>query len=275
MMHNSNTIRLVALDLDGTLLHDDKSISDYTLHVLRRLSEQGIILIPASGRDLAGMKKNILTLPSIRYAICSNGAVILDTCTEKHLAEFTISPDSAFSILNYLDSLPVAYYAHTNLGRICSENLGDEAFLKKYPFITPHPKASPSVAAVLKEKNAAIYKLGLFTLDNRTFELLMSENRPDPFLSFMRTGDGIIEINSAFASKGNALSWICRKLEIPMEQVLTIGDNENDLSMLQMAGTSAAMGNAAADIKRAADYTADTNENDGAAHFLSDFFHFH
>lgn len=270
-MHNPNIIRLVALDLDGTLLHDDKSISDYTLHILYRLSAKGMIVIPASGRELSGMKKNILTLPFIRHAICSNGAVILDTCTERHLAEFTIPLDSALSVLKYLDSFPVAYYVHTNLGRICSGNLGDEAFLKQYPFINPYPTASPSVAARLKEQPAAIYKLGLFTLDENTMEFLMTKGSPVPSLSFTRTGDGIIEINSMLASKGNALSWICRKLEIPIEQVLAIGDNENDLSMLKMAGISVAMGNAEADIRKIAHYTADINEHDGAAHFLEDF----
>lgn len=84
-MHSENTtIRLVAVDMDGTLLHDDKSISDYTLDVLRRIVKKGVILVPASGRPIGGMKEAVLNnVDGIQYAICSNGAMLMDVPEEK------------------------------------------------------------------------------------------------------------------------------------------------------------------------------------------------
>ena len=79
-MHSEKTtIRLAAVDMDGTLLHDDKSISDYTLDVLRRIVKKGVILVPASGRPIGGMKEAVLNnVDGIQYAICSNGAMLMD-----------------------------------------------------------------------------------------------------------------------------------------------------------------------------------------------------
>lgn len=84
-MHSENTtIRLVAVDMDGTLLHDDKSISDYTLDVLRKIVKKGVILVPASGRPIGGMKEAVLNnVDGIQYAICSNGAMLMDVPEEK------------------------------------------------------------------------------------------------------------------------------------------------------------------------------------------------
>lgn len=84
-MHSEKTtIRLAAVDMDGTLLHDDKSISDYTLDVLRRIVKKGVILVPASGRPIGGMKEAVLNnVDGIQYAICSNGAMLMDVPEEK------------------------------------------------------------------------------------------------------------------------------------------------------------------------------------------------
>ena len=87
-MHSEKTtIRLVAVDMDGTLLHDDKSISDYTLDVLRRIVKKGVILVPASGRPIGGMKEAVLNnVDGIQYAICSNGAMLMDVQKEKSIS---------------------------------------------------------------------------------------------------------------------------------------------------------------------------------------------
>ena len=96
-MHSEKTtIRLVAVDMDGTLLHDDKSISDYTLDVLRRIVKKGVILVPASGRPIGGMKEAVLNnVDGIQYAICSNGAMLMDVPEEKSICETGIPTEKA------------------------------------------------------------------------------------------------------------------------------------------------------------------------------------
>lgn len=110
-MHSEKTtIRLAAVDMDGTLLHDDKSISDYTLDVLRRIVKKGVILVPASGRPIGGMKEAVLNnVDGIQYAICSNGAMLMDVPEEKSICETGISTEKAVEAIAYLEQFPVAY----------------------------------------------------------------------------------------------------------------------------------------------------------------------
>lgn len=112
-MHSEKTtIRLVAVDMDGTLLHDDKSISDYTLDVLRRIVKKGVILVPASGRPIGGMKEAVLNnVDGIQYAICSNGAMLMDVPEEKSICETGIPTEKAVEAIAYLEQFPVAVYA--------------------------------------------------------------------------------------------------------------------------------------------------------------------
>ena len=116
-MHSENTtIRLVAVDMDGTLLHDDKSISDYTLDVLRKIVKKGVILVPASGRPIGGMKEAVLNnVDGIQYAICSNGAMLMDVPEEKSICETGISTEKALEAIAYLEQFPVAVYVHTEV----------------------------------------------------------------------------------------------------------------------------------------------------------------
>lgn len=116
-----------------------------------------------------------------------------------------------------------------------------------------------------------IDQMGAFVLKDGLAQELLEKGSPIPGIVFLRTGDGIIELNSIHASKGNALCTLCKKLGISMENVLAIGDNENDISMLQAAGISVAMENAEDDVKQAAKFVAGHNEEDGAAHFLEEW----
>lgn len=113
--------------------------------------------------------------------------------------------------------------------------------------------------------------MGAFALKDGLAEELLAKGSPIDGIVFLRTGDGIIELNSTNASKGNAMCTLCEELGISMENVLAIGDNENDISMLQAARISAAMGNAEDDVKQAAKFVTGNNEEDGAAHFLEEW----
>lgn len=91
---NAHHIRLAALDMDGTLLREDKTLSAYTLRVLGCLADRGVILVPATGRVREGLTENILTLPSISYAICANGAYIEDIKKNQVLASWAAGAET-------------------------------------------------------------------------------------------------------------------------------------------------------------------------------------
>ena len=272
-MHNKKpTIYLVAVDMDGTLLHNDKSISDYTINVLRKIVEKGILLVPASGRPLNGMKAAVLNnVKGIKYAICSNGAMLMDVQKEKSISETGIPIEKALEALTYLEQFPVAVYVHTDRGTFRAEGWEKTGLSEKYPYIRFSEGNVKDLGAFLRTSGVKVMKMGAFVLKDGLAQELLEKGSPIPGIVFLRTGDGIIELNSVDASKGNALCTLCKKLGISMENVLAIGDNENDISMLQAAGISVAMENAEDDVKQAAKFVAGHNEEDGAAHFLEEW----
>lgn len=272
-MHNKKpTIYLVAVDMDGTLLHNDKSISDYTINVLRKIVEKGILLVPASGRPLNGMKAAVLNnVKGIKYAICSNGAMLMDVQKEKSISETGIPIEKALEALTYLEQFPVAVYVHTDRGTFRAEGWEKTGLSEKYPYIRFSEGNVKNLGEFLRTSGVNVMKMGAYILTDNLAQKLLEKGSPIPGIAFLRTGDGIIELNSTNASKGNALYMLCEKLGIQLENVLAIGDNENDISMLQAAGISAAMENAEDDVKQAAKFVAGNNEEDGAAHFLEEW----
>ena len=93
-------IRMIGFDLDGTLLTTDKILTERTKKALEAAADQGVVLVPATGRPLCGLPKELLALPFIKYAVTANGARILETKTEQVLSEMLISVEKAREILD-------------------------------------------------------------------------------------------------------------------------------------------------------------------------------
>ena len=165
-MHSEKTtIRLVAVDMDGTLLHDDKSISDYTLDVLRRIVKKGVILVPASGRPIGGMKEAVLNnVDGIQYAICSNGAMLMDVPEEKSICETGIPTEKAVEAIAYLEQFPVAVYAHTDKGTFRAEGWEKTGLSEKYPYIRFSEGNVKDLGAFLRTSGVKVMKMGAFVL---------------------------------------------------------------------------------------------------------------
>lgn len=267
-----NEIRLVALDMDGTLLHDDKTISPRTVGVLEKLVSMGIRVVPATGRGLDGLKDTVLKVKPIHHAICSNGATIQDAATEKVLYSQPIPKEEALLTLEHYRDRRLFFYLHTDIGPIRPEGWQETGLAALYPHLRFETRTVPDLAAWLRASDATVLKMGAFAYDGGTFRSVLSEGSPSPSVKLMRTGDCNIEFNSALASKGNALKALCAMLDIPVSRTLAIGDNQNDLEMLSFAGVSAAMGNAEDDVKAAAGFVTGTNNEDGAAAFLEKYF---
>ena len=269
---NTKGIRLAALDLDGTLLHEDKTISDHTLSVLEKLTKDGILVEPATGRNLEGLRDNILRVPNISYAVCSNGAQVFRLSDQKLLYEAAIPLEDAVSVIRYLQIFPTFIYVHTEKGTFRSGNWRDTNLKKRFPFIRFEENNVADLPAFLSEKRLRVIKIGVFVLDDGIFRRLLEKESPIPSISQFRTGPCNLELNAAGASKAYGVEALCRHLNLAMSQVLAMGDNQNDISLLRAAGVSVAMGNSEEDVKAAAGFVTGTNEADGAAEFLGRYF---
>lgn len=273
-MHN---IRLIALDLDGTLLDSEKQLSEENAAALARAAAQGVEIVPATGRFYRGMPQLIRDLPYVHYVISINGAEVYDVARQSTVCSSGIPWARAVAVMERLDELPVIYDCYQDGWGWMTQTLYDRAQLYA---ANPHSLEMirnlrtpvPELKACLKERARDVQKIQVFFRDmEKRAEALQSLPEAFPDLVVTTSIVNNIEINSRAATKGNALKKLAACLAIPVAQTMAFGDDRNDLTMLREAGIGVAMGNAGEDVKQAADYVTDDCNHSGVARALKHF----
>lgn len=264
-------VKLIAFDLDGTLLDGRKNIPGENLCALKAASQAGVLLVPATGRIYTGVPEILRQLPGARYFITINGAYAYDAVDDRNLYASELSVDTCLRLIDYMDRLPVIYDCYQDnwgfISRDMFERAGDyipdPGIMKMMRELrTP----VDSLAETLRQKDRPVQKMQMHFQDmtERKRQLkLVAELFPETAISSSLPWN--IEINSAGATKGQALKALCSALDIDLRDVLAFGDGTNDLDMIRIAGTGIAMGNAAEEVKAAADWVAPSNEDCGVA----------
>jgi len=271
MKTNERPCRLIAFDLDGTVLDNRKRLSDGTLAALRAAGEAGVQLVPATGRIPAALPEPLRGLPGLRWAILINGALLYDCAGEKIVEREELPPGDALRVIDFLDARGVLYDCYQdNWGYIdrrfyehASDYIDDPGVLDLLARLrTP----VPSLRAFLAERGEPVQKLQLHTKDAALRLRLSVELRAAfPELSVTSSIPTNLEINAGKANKGDALLRLCARLGVAPEETAALGDGTNDLSLLRAAGLGIAMENADPALKAAADLVTASNEHDGAA----------
>lgn len=265
-------IKLVTLDMDGTTLHEDKSLSLRTLNSIQNIINRGILVVPATGRPVESLIDTVLMAKPIKYIISANGARITDYRINSIIYENTIPCKIAASVLERLSAFDVYTYVHSNNKHIRSLDK-NHRFSKKYPYIKfSDDNSHENLAEIVKRLGTDIQKIGVLTYDQAVKKSLLESTSLFSDVCMAEAGPHNVEFNALTASKGTALKYLCDKLNISSEQVLSIGDSQNDVTMLQFAGCSVAMGNAIDEVKNIADSITCENDEDGVAVFLEKFF---
>ena len=264
-------IRLIALDLDGTLLNSDKKLTERSRAALEAASAAGIEIVPATGRFYRGMPEEIQALPFVNYAITVNGAQVLDVRTGETLYAGVIPVEEAVAFFTYLDDLPVIYdcyvdgwgYMTGSMQRRAAEYISN---VHSLDMVLRLRDPVPELKAYLRERGRPLQKMQLFTRDIPFRDRLLETLRERfPRFAVTTSLPNNIEINSRDADKGRALLGLAERLGLRREQTMAFGDGLNDLTMLTAAGTGVAMGNASAELKAAAARTTDDCDHDGVA----------
>ena len=264
-------VRLIAFDLDGTLLDGRKNIPEENLRALRAAAAAGALLVPATGRIYTGVPELLRQLPVARYFITINGACAYDAVEDKNLYASELSVDCCLRLIAYMDRLPAIYdcyqdnwgYISRDMFEKAGDYIPDPGIMKMMRELrTP----VDSLADTLRQKGRTVQKMQMHfqDMDERKRQLkLVAERFPETAVSSSLPWN--IEINSAGATKGQALKALCSALDIDLGDVLAFGDGSNDLDMLRTAGIGVAMGNAVEEVKAAADWVAPNNEEAGVA----------
>lgn len=274
--------RLIASDLDGTLLNDELEISQTNIAAIKKFQAAGGIFTLSTGRAPSGTKGALaatgLDKESVKM-VCTLGGVIADSVT--------LEPEKLFA-LEKADTLElIAFFASRDYGLlivytddgVCIEKM--TVRLEKYfDALKVKPNIVGSLTDYIRNCNCRVHKL-LSLADSRNAETIVAElesrlkrvrfvRSTAPLISRL-VGEGedfmpiLVECISSETDKGVGLTAIAEYYGIPLEQVMAIGDSYNDIPMLEIAGMGVAMANAVDDAKAVAKYVTDTNNADGVA----------
>lgn len=270
-------IRIIALDLDGTLLNSNKELSSANLAALERAAAAGIEVVPTTGRFYGGMPKVIRDLPFVNYAITINGAEVADLKTGEVIYKAEIPWEQAVEMMSMLDGHPVIYDCYQ-----CNEAFMTAALKERIDdtISSPHYRKMfhelrqpvPELKAFLTERKLGVQKVQFFTKYPELRLKLMAE-MPHQYqdLCVSSSISDNVEINQIHANKGEALLALAAHLGLKKEQTIAFGDGLNDLSMLKEAGIGVAMANACDEAKEVADWLAPSCDEDGVARGIYKF----
>ncbi len=258
--------RLVATDLDGTLVGADGTISDRTVRVLRAVEARGVPVVFVTGRPLRWAADVFSHVGSHGLAVISNGAVVWDVAAERARLERPIDPPLGLEVCRALRAaVPGTTYAVEDLDGIALE----PEFLERY---------------LVPEGSRRAPLEGLF--DRPALKLLARHEELEPQDFWARaeaategrlvitwsSSTSLLEISAPGVTKASTLQLLCDDLGVAAADVVAFGDMPNDLPMLGWAGTAFAMANAHPDVLAAAHHVAPHHDDDGVAQVLSGLF---
>ena len=262
--------KLIALDMDGTLLNSHNRVSKRTYEAIKKAEEKGVSVILATGRLYESAKYYVEKLGLKNPIISSNGALVHDI-DGNVIYENLLGNKSLEEVLKILEDHKLYYHLYTT-DTVYSKTIKLEMLKKFYSDFQGELLINTETFKDYREL------LGL------KFNKLLSISESKEKLSKLEKDlkrIGKIEVTSSLAnnleimnenvSKKTALKYLSKRLNIRPMEIVTIGDNKNDISMIEYAGLGIAMGNATNIVKLKADYVTDTNNDDGVAKAIEKF----
>ena len=258
--------KLVALDMDGTLLNSDGKISEKNIQTINRLIDKGIIIALATGRPLRGVNIYSSLLRANGPIITYNGAVIFNN--QSVIFKQNLERNDAKKIID----LGVKYDT-----TMCIWS-NDQLYTNKMNDKVDNYKKVSRIEPLLIDDYEEILDLGITKIlwydEENNIEEFINKMKDESFenVSFCTSKATFLEFFNKNSSKGKALEKIGELLKIKSEEMVAIGDELNDLSMIDYAGLGIAMGNANDSVKKKAKQITLSNDEDGVSLALEEAF---
>ena len=268
-------IKMLTLDLDGTVFRNDKTISQHTKDAIAAAIAKGVVVIPATGRALNGLPEEILALEGIQYALTSNGAAIWSLKDRKKLVDLPFSTQdtiAAMELMEAYDCMLDVYLdgkVYTSFSMLAKAETFAPPEMLEYVRKTRTAMENPKQYIV--ENGYRAEKVTMFFRDEQQRQKAIAQAQALPWIEPTSSVPGNLELNAAGVDKGKGLGKLAEFLQIPIEQVMACGDGGNDIAMLQTAGWGVAMGNAPLEVQQAAKAVTLTNQQDGVAHAIETY----
>lgn len=236
---NEKDLKLIALDMDGTLLNHENGISEGNKAAISEAKKQGIHVVISTGRTIMTCRELVEPLKLSSYVITTNGSEIWDSdfvLVERQL----LGCDHIQQMLDLGNTHNTSFWA-ASVNKVWRDEIPED--------ITKHEWL----------------KFGFDIQDDEIREKVLEELRKNTGLEISNSSPTNIEVNAVGINKAAALVKVTQRLGLTMENVIAMGDSLNDIAMISEAGVGVAMGNAQDIVKETADWVTDTNVEDGVA----------
>lgn len=265
------SIKLVAVDIDGTLITDDRQVTPEVFSAIQDAKSQGVKVVIATGRPIAGVKQLLQDLNLNEpgdFVITFNGGLVQDTATEKEIISETMSYNDYMDIELLSRKLGVHMHAITKDGiYTANRNIGKytvhEATLVGMPIFyrTPEEMADKAIVKMMFIDEPEILDAAIKQLPKAFYEKY----------NVVKSAPFYLEILNKTVSKGEAIKHLADTLNLTIEETMAIGDEENDRAMLEVVGTPVVMENGNPEIKKLAKHITKSNNDSGVAHAIREW----
>lgn len=281
----NNKYKIVFIDIDGTLVNDEKIIPKENIEIIKKLKEDGIEVVLTSGRPYNSIQQYSEKSGAVPYVIGSNGGVAVNFKTETNIFTKAIDKNIALEILKKIKSKNL-YTVATISGNLAVETEQFSMTAENRSEV----KVVESLDEVLTNTNDPIMKFSVINDEKENIEIFRDEiinlfdlslTKVDTFVIPRRYRKVenkyalpyIMDIMPKNVSKGEAIKELCKYLNIDVPETVVFGDGLNDIEMFKTGGYTVAMGNAADEIKELADVVTKTNNEAGVAYELNKIFY--
>lgn len=266
--------KLLATDMDGTALDDNKNLGERTVMAMERAITNGKTVLFSTGRSISLVKPYIDMVHGMRYAVTASGASVLDLETGGKLLHKTIDPETVKYIIAQASGryvMPVIFMDDKSYSsRWCVDNCADFGFSAYEPIYRKCMNIVDDVFAMYMEHPEPVEKLNLFFANDYEAAEVLEKLRELPVTFTCVTGSSL-EINASGVSKAEGLKVLCARLNIEPSECIAVGDSENDEQMLAFCGLSAATANATERVKTMADIITTDCNNDPVAQIIDEY----
>lgn len=286
--------KMVAIDLDGTMLNQYGIITEKTKDVIKKVQEKGVEVIIASGRAITSVKRFSKEINSEKYFISGNGAITYDIKNNRILYENILKKQKALQIVKICEENSIYYNVYTENGIIAKSLNYNTLYYYKDNLTKPdenrtHINIVENVYDYIESKDEKILKIMICDEHKSVFNSIVRKLKnvdEVEVLEVSHMSRKIIkqgteeialeyfytEVSAKDVDKWNALEELIKIMDVSKEEVITIGDNANDMKMIKNAGLGIAMGESAPYVKDVADEVTLNNDEDGVAVALKKIF---
>ncbi|WP_295157742.1 Cof-type HAD-IIB family hydrolase [uncultured Brachyspira sp.] len=261
-----NNIKLIATDLDGTLLNNNHQISEYNKSIIKKAAERGIKIILSTGRPTSAAFKFLCELNIDTELISFNGAVITDK-NYNIIYQENLNASIGKELINIAEKYNI--YHQGFLADRWNIGFYDERWINFYISIAKIDNYTIGFDNIEDFSFSKFMFIGENNLLKEIAEELNQTFGNSIYYTFSRPV--YLEVHSPNVSKAKALSYLADKYNISSNNIMAFGDNNNDLEMLEFAGISVAVENAEDIVKEKCRYITKTNEEDGVGYFINQY----